>query len=76
MPQLMIFEVHSAEESCAKLATLTGWHKPYTRQRLSTLVRKHLPIAEKIGGRYFLKETEIQFLADVIRKERWPKRVK
>lgn len=75
MAQLMVFVVYPTQEACAELANRAGWHRPYTRQRLSDLIKRHLPCVERIGGQYFLREVEIQFLATVIQKEKRLKQV-
>ena len=70
MGQLMVFVVYPTQEACVELASRAGWPRPYSRQRLSDLIKRHLPCVERIGGQYFLREAEIEFLANIIQKDK------
>jgi hypothetical protein len=72
MGQLMVFTVYPTHEACAELGRRSGLGlgRPYSRQRLAQLIKAHLPCAEKIGGQYFLREVEIEYLAGRIQTEK------
>lgn len=75
MAQWMVFRVYTTREACAELGKRTALGRPYRRQRLSQLVKAHLPCVEKIGSQYFLREAEIEYLASKIQKHKRRKQV-
>lgn len=66
----MIFTVYPTPEACAELGKRSGLGRPYKRQRLAQLIKTHLPCVEKIGGQYFLREIEIEYLVHRIQTEK------
>jgi hypothetical protein len=58
--------MYAVSEVCEKLAQLKGRHK-YKRQQIDDLIKKKLPMAQKIGNRYLLTDAEINWLATQIR---------
>lgn len=73
MPILIAITVYSVEEVRDALAKRTGWPKAYSRQRINKLVKEKIPTAYKIGKRYFLTETELDWLAEQLETKKRPK---
>ena len=69
MPVFIALSMYSVSEVCEKLAELKGRNK-YKRQQVDDLIKKKLPMAQKIGNRYLLTEAEINWLATQIRIKR------
>jgi hypothetical protein len=66
MPVFIALSMYPVSEVCEKLAELKGRHK-YKRQHVDDLIKKKLPMAQKVGNRYLLTEAEINWLAAQIR---------
>ncbi len=67
MPVLIALPMYPVSEVCEKLAALKERDKPYDRQQVNALIKKHkLPI-QKIGNRYMLTDIEIEWLSTHIR---------
>ena len=66
MPVFIALSMYSVSEVCEKLAELKGRHK-YKRQQVDSLIKRKLPMAQKIGNRYLLTDAEIHWLASQIR---------
>ena len=69
MPVFIALSMYPVSEVCEKLAELKGRHK-YKRQQVYDLMKKKLPMAQKIGNRYLLTEAEINWLATQIRTKK------
>lgn len=69
MPVFIALPMYPVIEVCEKLAQLKGRHK-YARQQVDELIKKKLPMAQKIGNRYLLTDCEIEWLATQIRTKK------
>ena len=58
----MTVMVYDLADIRAELAVRTEKREEYSRQRVSKLIKQHLPEVEKIGGQYFLTEVELDIL--------------
>ena len=69
MPVFIALSMYPVSEVCEKLAELKGRHK-YKRQQVDDLIKKKLPMAQKIGNRYLVTDAEIEWLATQIRTKK------
>ena len=67
MSVLVALQMYPVSEVCEKLAELKQRNKVYDRQQVNSNIKKELPTAQKIGNRYMLTDTEIEWLATRIR---------
>ena len=65
--------MYDVNDVCVELATRTGKRKPYSRSRVDVLIQRKLPMAQKIGNRYFLTEKEVDWLAMKMQLKKRPK---
>lgn len=72
MPRMIAITVYEVAEVCAVLAKKTGKNKPYSHTRVIDLIHEYLPRIEMAGRRYFLTETEIDYVADQIQLKKRP----
>lgn len=69
MPVFIALSMYAVSEVCEKLAELKGRHK-YKRQQIDDLIKKKLPMAQKISNRYLLTDAEINWLATQVRTKK------
>jgi hypothetical protein len=70
MIAITVFEV---AEVCVELAKRTGKLEPYSHTRVIDLIHEHLPGVEMAGRRYFLTDTEIDYIAGRLQLNKRPK---
>jgi 2-keto-4-pentenoate hydratase len=63
---MIAITVYEVAEVCEVLAQKTGKNEPYSHTRVIDLIHEYLPGVEMAGKRYFLTETEIDYIADQI----------
>ena len=73
MPRLMTVIVYELSDIRVELAKRTKKRDRYSRQRVITLIKKHLPMVKKTGGQYFLTDAELEDLANRVQVNRRPK---
>ncbi len=70
----MTIIVYELADIRKELAERTGKREEYTRQRVGTLIKKHLPEVKKTGGQYLLTEAELRELVKKVQVNRRPKK--
>lgn len=75
MRMLIAIPVYDVDGACEELAKRTGWHKKYSRQRMSELVKKMKPAPERIGRRYLLTEAQLCWLAEELQTKKRQKTI-
>jgi hypothetical protein len=74
MTRLITIVVYDMTEIRAELAKRTDKFDDYSRQEIARLIKQYLPMVEKTGGRYFLTESELSELANMVQSNKRPKK--
>ena len=73
MSGLMTVIVYELADIRVELAKRTRKRDDYSRQRVITLIKQHLPMVKKTGGQYFLTDAELDELASRVQVNKRPK---
>jgi len=67
---VMVYELADIR---VELAKRTRKRDAYSRQRVITLIKQHLPWIKKTGGQYFLTDAELGELANRVQVNKRPR---
>jgi len=78
MKVLIALEMYDVDEILKELPKhvpkYAGKTRTYSATRVQFLVKKHLPMAERIGRRYIITEKQLKWLAKQIKSPGRPKK--
>jgi len=69
----MAVMVYELADIRVELAKRTRKRDAYSRQRVITLIKQHLPWIKKTGGQYFLTDAELDELANRVQVNKRPR---
>jgi len=69
----MAVMVYELADIRVELAKRTRKRDAYSRQRVNTLIKQHLPWIKKTGGQYFLTDAELDELANRVQVNKRPR---
>ncbi len=70
---MMTVIVYELADIRVELAKRTRKRDDYSRQRVNTLIKQHLPMVKKTGGQYFLTDAELDELASRVQVNKRPR---